>query len=688
MNFSKKLYYKLGLHCLIIFLSIDLYSQNFVSSNLPIVFINTPFNPVTGTYLEIQDDDRIIADLTLIRRPGNARNYIADKENQAFQNYQGKIDIEIRGSFSQVLPKKSYGFSTKKSDGTTNNNVSLLDMPADNDWVLNSLAFDPSLMRDFFCYNLYNFMGNYTTRTQYCEVVLNGKYQGLYLLQEKLKQGSGRINVTKIKTSEISQPELSGGYIIKADKFDNWNEVGWSMKSYNPPDNDIEYIAVLPKYNEIKPQQLDFIKKIFFNLETQAKNRNTSINDGIPSVIDINSFIDFMLISELTANVDAYQYSTYFHKERDGKLRAGPIWDNNLVLGNDLFAWGFDRSWINTWQFSNGDNEGSYFWRDLFNTYKFKCYLMKRWNELRSPGNVFDISKMNNLLDSAKILVAEASVNENQRWGTVPDLNNDIQKIKSFLSARINWMNQQFSPTTSCENVIVPPIVISKIHYKPAVSNDYPVSWSQEFIEISNTSSQEQDLTGLFFSGTGFSYQFPVNARIKANSSIFLARDTAVFRKKYKFRAFGNYNINLPDNSQKLMISDAWGNPVDFVEYQSVLPWPDASGNAYYLSLKNKGLDNNDPVNWELKPDGELVKTDEISADADPFFYPNPTEGELFFQDKIKIDEISVFSSTGQKLDFLKSGTNCISLYSYNPGLYIIVMVSGNEIITQKVLLK
>ena len=131
-------------------------------------------------------------------------------------------------------------------------------------------------------------------------------------MQEKLKQGTGRINVTKIKSTEISLPELTGGYIIKADKIDSWDEVGWTMKSYFPHDNDVEYVAVLPKYDEINPQQLNYIKNIFLNLETQAKTKNIDIPTGIPSIIDIQSFVDYMLISEFSANVDSYQYSTFF----------------------------------------------------------------------------------------------------------------------------------------------------------------------------------------------------------------------------------------------------------------------------------------------------------------------------------------------------------------------------------------
>ena len=86
-------------------------------------------------------------------------------------------------------------------------------------------------------------------------------------------------------------------------------------------------------------------------------------------------------MAEIASNPDAYQFSTYFHKDRGGKLRAGPIWDYNLSFGNDLFIFGFDRSFFDVWQL-DFENRGAKFWRDLFQDDTFNCYLAKRWFEL------------------------------------------------------------------------------------------------------------------------------------------------------------------------------------------------------------------------------------------------------------------------------------------------------------------
>ena len=312
--------------------------------------------------------------MKIIYRGEGLRNYLTDQDAPEYLNYNGRINIELRGSSSQSLPKKQYGFSTLMNDNFTNNNISLMGMPADNDWILNGLGFEPGLIRDYLCYNLSRMLGEYASRTAYCEVVINGYYNGLYVLQEKIKQGSERVNISKIETMDNSYPKITGGYIIKADKTTGNDPIAWSMSSYYGH-NDIGYIIDYPKPENVTNPQKIYIEGEFTKLATMAQWENSSLDIGYPSLIDIPSFVDFMILNELGSNADAYTYSTFFHKDRNGKLRAGPIWDLNLTFGYDLAIWGFDRSKPDVWQFSNGDNDGARFWRDLFNNPEFRCCL-------------------------------------------------------------------------------------------------------------------------------------------------------------------------------------------------------------------------------------------------------------------------------------------------------------------------
>jgi hypothetical protein len=210
--------------------SFTINAQNFSSSNLPIVIINTGNYPNSTNKYEILDEPKILASMVIVYRPDSTRNYLSDSSNNSFINYKGKIGIEIRGSSSQTLPKKSYGLTTLMSDNVTNNNVSILGMPSENDWILNSLAYDSSLIRDYFSYDLSRSLGNYSPRGVYCELYLNGNYQGLYTFMEKIKVSQDRVNLSKLTSTDNSLPNMSGGYIVKADKT-NSDPIAWVMNN-------------------------------------------------------------------------------------------------------------------------------------------------------------------------------------------------------------------------------------------------------------------------------------------------------------------------------------------------------------------------------------------------------------------------------------------------------------------------
>ena len=669
----------------VFFFSFNSSAQTFTDSNLPIVSITTDNNPNTNLPLDILDDPKILATMKIIKRPDGTRNYLTDINTPTFLNYNGRIGIEIRGSSSQTLPKKGYGLTTLKADNTSNNNVELLGMPSENDWILNGIAFDPSLIRDYLSYNLSRQIGNYATRTAYCEVVINGEYKGLYILQEKIKAGSDRVNVLKIGTSDITSPNVTGGFITKADKTTGGDPIAWSMPSYTTT---VDFIHELPKPAAVQPAQTAYIYDQFLQLASTSNANATSVINGYPSVIDVPSFVDFMLINELASNADAYQFSTYFHKDRNGKLRAGPIWDFNLTYGNDLFLWGFDRSKTDIWQFSNGDNEGAKFWTDLFNNPLYKCYFAKRWNQLTQTGQPLNYSSLVQFIDATLNYISEAKVREHQKWGTVTNQDTEITNLKAFLSNRISWITTNLGSYSDCNSVVIPALVINKINYNPIVSVDFPVNNDLEFIEIKNTGATTVNLTGFYLRELGVSYQFPANSSVLANESIFLASNPTTFKAKYGITAFGQFTRNLSNSSQKLVLADGYGNTIDSVEYFDVAPWPaDADGQGSYLQLIDMTLDNSLASSWISSSSVTLatpsyVETSTISV------YPNPVADILNIRVQKTIKGVKIFDVSGHLITEIKPKSDMISVdfSSYSKGLYFITIYDENTFTTTKVI--
>lgn len=652
---------------------------NFISSNLPVIIINTDGG------VAIPDNPRVLANMKIIYRGPGERNFLTDQFNTALLNYDGRINIEVRGSSSQSTPKKQYGFSTKMADGITKNNVSLLGLPAENDWILNGLVFDQSLMRNYLCFNLSRKIGEYASRTVYCEVVLNGSYIGLYMLLEKIKPDPSRVDILEIDRDDITFPNVSGGYITKADKASEGDPVAWTMSS-SLGTGDVTFIHSWPDPAVVNSAQTSYIKSEFEKLGSTASFGDISPITGYPSVIDIPSFINFMIINELSANADAYQFSTYYHKDRNGKLRAGPIWDLDLTFGYDLFFWGFNRSNTYTWQFSNGDNEGPKYWKDLYNNSKFRCYLSKRWNELTLPGNPLNYNTIVSIIDETAQLISEAAVRENAKWETSPNHDNDIASIKSWLQARITWMTNTLGSYSDCSNIVTPPLVITKIMYAPDSTSLFPSAKDQEFIEIVNSGSSSVSLSGVYFTKPGFVYQFPANSTIEAGARKILVADRSVFFAKYGIAPSGQFTRNLSNTGETLVLADAFGNIIDSVTYSNLSPWPDAFENGNYIELSDLYSDNSKGENW-IAANTRIVSVENTESDPVLKLYPSPVRDKLYL-------ELSGGECMLQLIDFQGNLLNSINIDSdsysfdmtrYKPGIYLLRIVSSGRSYVRKI---
>lgn len=664
----------------LLFICNSAYSQILTDSNLPIVIINTDGG------VTIPDSPHVLASMKIILRGDGLRNYLTDKDSAQYLNYDGRINIEIRGSSSQSVAKKQFGLTTLKADNITNRNEKLLGLPSDNDWILNGFAFEPSLIRDYTNYNLARRIGQYASRTVYCEVVINGSYNGLYLLEEKVKQGSDRVDVTKIEKSDNNYPNLTGGYITKSDKTTGGDPVAWTTSS-NIGVNDVVFIHELPKPGNVTATQTSYIKNEFEKLSYAAGKSNSDIENGFTSIIDVPSFIDFMLINEYAANADAYQFSTYYHKDRNGKLRAGPIWDLNLTYGYDLSIWGFDRSKYNTWQFANGDNNGPRFWKDLFANSRYRCYLSRRLNQLTQPGQALNQSVVESFIDSTVTTIREASIREQDRWGTVPNLDNEINKIKEFIPKRISWMKTQLGSDSDCSNIELPSLAITKIMYNPATSIGFPDADKLEFIEITNTGDKTVNLSGLYFAGTGFVYQFPSWSVINPGTAIYLAGNADSFRAKYGVTPFGQFTRNLNAAGEKLVLADAWGNVIDQVKYSNDPPWPDADGNGKYLALADPLSDNSLGENWSAVGD-QIVGVIDVNPEQLVRTYPSPVSENLAIETSGMKCRIELFDLNGRlihKKD-IDGDTYIIDMTTFSEGIYLLRVNTGGKTFVRKII--
>ena len=595
-------------------------AQILTDSNLPIVVIETDGG------VSIPDEPKVLATMKIIWHQDGSRNYLTDIDNPDVLDYDGRIGIELRGSSSQMLPKKPYGLTTLQDDDVTNNNVSILGMPKENDWILNSLAYDETGMRDVLSYELSERFGQYAPRRVYCEVMINGDYKGLYVFMEKIKVDKDRVNIVKLDETCNNYPEVTGGYITKTDRTSSGEPAAWTMQSYSGwwGGSSVPFVHHYPKPSEITSAQHQYIHEVFLQLASVAGQHDTDIATGIPSVIDIPSFVDLMIIGEYSSNVDVYELSTFFHKDRKGKLRAGPVWDYNLTYGHDEFG---NRSRYDVWQFSNSDNTGPKFWRDLFETDEFRCHLARRWHELTQPGQPLDYDLVCARMDEIDTLILEGVGRDNQRWNRMNNHASEIRAMKTWISQRIDWMDQNIGSYEDCFDVELPPLVISKINYHPDdwwIFNDEQL----EFLEITNNGDEEVDLTGVYFRELGVTYSFPEGTTMAPHEAILLCSDSVAFSERYGLTPFDQYDRNLSNKSEYLVLVDAWGNVIDEVRYSDSDPWPlEADGEGAFLQLIDLDLDNSLPESWVASYDITEVSEDVVSEGFRMF--PNPASSMI-----------------------------------------------------------
>ena len=411
------------------------------STNLAIIKIQTGGRTIV-------DDPRIVAQMQIIHDETRPYNHIEDSPNI----YNGIIKIEIRGSSSQdAYPRKSYGLKTIDLQGN-DLNVSLLGMPDEHDWILYGPYADKSLMRNVLSYKVGRSLGNWASRTRFCELLINEEYQGVYVLMEKIKRDLNRVDISRLNPDEISGDDLTGGYIIKIDKTTGSGGSGW--RGVFGDFFQYEY----PEAEDIAPKQQDYIETYIEKFEEALKSPDyQNLETGYKAYIDVNSFVDVLIMSELSKNVDAYRLSTFMYKDKDsrgGKLHMGPIWDYNFTFGNVNYCTGSELSgWVLNF---NSICPRDFFkitpwWDRLLSDPDFVSQLVDRWFTLRQ-GPLHTDSLLHDV-DEMEALLSEAQTRNFAKWdilgeGIWPnefigeDYESEIAYLKNWIAGRVEWIDQ------------------------------------------------------------------------------------------------------------------------------------------------------------------------------------------------------------------------------------------------------
>lgn len=341
-------------------------------------------------------------------------------------NFSGKGGIRGRGNSSWLwYPKKPYRIKLDEKAG-------ILGLKADKDWVLLANYRDPTQLMNTFVFTIGRGFGlSYTNHVRYVEVTLNGSYIGLYLLTEQVEQGSNRVAINPEEGILLSL-DLDDGLQLSPNAGDNFESSVYQMPvSVKSPD--ITSTA-----------QLSSFRSNFGQLETAIRNADY---EDVDKLMDIQSFIDYMLIQELVYNVEVdAPRSIFLYKDKGGRWTFGPLWD---------FDAGFDFDWSTMYTGHNyffsykelvlGTDPVNHtkgyrvpsFFTDLFRNKRFVNEYKARW--LTVKGKI--MSEYWETTQKYADKTADAMARDVTRWPIDKNYKTEILHMKQWLTNRIGYLS-------------------------------------------------------------------------------------------------------------------------------------------------------------------------------------------------------------------------------------------------------
>ena len=411
---------------------IPLFAQTI---DLPAIFIDTK-----QKCLDNKVTEKIPATMKVL---DGATNNVADSAKGTLYD----IGIKVRGQSSAMFPKPGYSIEIRddKGEGT---DVSMFGLPPSDDWVLHGPYVDKSMLRNALAYWLFRQAGRYAPRTKHFDLYINGVYRGVYVMVEKIKRGKYRVNISKLKETDIAGDSLTGGYLWAFDKVGtntggggSNNQGGIEAEGFNTSDG-LNVILHYPKKANIQKQQEEYLKKYLNDLEALFMNGKNG--DGYDKYVDLASAVDYVLHQEITNNGDSYWCSFFLYKPKDkggkngkefkeGKVTLGPPWDFNLAMSNGgmMGMGGGGNSWqIESKGGMGGGGMGGFGFGGgmggmgslkapnwligLWKRSDYQSEMKKRWAELRS--GVWHTKVMDAYLDSMKTYLKNAADRNFKRW--------------------------------------------------------------------------------------------------------------------------------------------------------------------------------------------------------------------------------------------------------------------------------
>lgn len=340
--------------------------------------------------------------------------------------------IWIRGQSSANYSKKQYGLDFyEEMGGSKAEKVDVMGMREGSDWVLNAPYYDQSLIRNVLMYGVARELTEWAPDTRFCEVWLEGEYQGLYVMIENVKVTQNRLDLYDygFSTGETA-------YLVLRDRNGKEKNEIISYASHTGESSGTLYVEY-PSRIRLTDDQKQWIEKDISKFERLLYMDGTG--NEYMDMIDLDSFVDYYIINEFSMNRDAGSFSTYCYKDMKGKLCMGPVWDFNNTF-NNYVEYLYEESFI-----VSGNN----WFRELMEDREFVDAVVERYKELRQ--GILSEAALYERIDTYVEILGDAPLRNQERWPyhvlktddrKKADFEEAVAYLKDCIHTRGRWLDE------------------------------------------------------------------------------------------------------------------------------------------------------------------------------------------------------------------------------------------------------
>ena len=418
-------------------------------THLPLICIDTNGQEIPGKGITDENGNQLGHTTTADGSDRiSASIYVMDSETEYNHpsdtpNVQSDIIIHARGHSSRYFAKSGYRIKLVDKD-TNSNPQSLLGMDAHHEWALHGPYLDKTLLRNYLMYNLAGEIMDYAPNVRFCEVMINGEYEGVYVLTEIIDAGK---DGARLNMSVDSKDNTYTGYLLKLDRADTTeadrlnNLTSYTLRA----DSDLKLEVEYPGQEKLTETLKSSIEDDFSRFEKALYSYDfNSSAYGYKNYIDVDSFAAYFLLNELVVNYDAGSYSTYIYKDTSGKYKMC-VWDFNNACDNYQ-----EQSTMTTQHF---ELQNKLWFTMLMKDDEFVERVIEMYGSLRKT--LFSNDYLENYIDSVIDYLGPAIARNNERWAVsfsddtllTPESRNlhsyedAITQLKGFFSERTSWLD-------------------------------------------------------------------------------------------------------------------------------------------------------------------------------------------------------------------------------------------------------